>query len=357
VEGVRPGTIETGIRTVFDQAYDAIRTHVQNLRAQGECKLSSEPALAKDVGVSRRTVRRVLERLAREHLIIRQKGRGTFIRPADETRTFTVLHGSRVALFHPWMAAILLGASNESETLGVQVRLKRLPEWGGQDLGERLVAEAKNLITDGYLVPIPIHLKDCLHVLAAQIPLVMLTVNFGRDDVPAVLVDDQEAGRLAGRYFAERGYRRTALISGPTDGDTIRKAQAVLDGMREVLRDRAPIPNETHILTDRSELGGRDALDRLLRLEVPCDAIMTTEHGITEGVIRGLRESGLGPARLPEVLPYIDPNRRTRERLPERYIESPSPERLGREAVRMLHTLLSGRELEKTVKWLFPKFV
>ena len=220
-------------------------------------------------------------------------------------------------------------------------------------MAEWLIREVRHFRADGYLVALPVRLKDCLEAMAAQIPLVLVEVNFGRRDLPAVLINHHEGGLLAGRYLAEQGCRRTAFVSGPRGEQTIRMADAVLSGLTEVLGERAPVPSKTHVVTDRSEEQGREAVARLLRLPNPPDAIIVAGNDTTRGALAALRDSGLDDRKAPELIPYVD----TPELSSCTVVMNPANELLGAEAARMLGKLMSGEKLEESVKWFSPKLI
>ena len=344
------------IRTVFDQAYDAIGNRVTLLRQSGQSRLPGETALADELGISRETVRRVLARYAEERVVVSQKGRGTFILPR-QAKTFTVLYDSHLDLFHPWLSATMRVAAQESRTLGCRMNWQAAPEWGDEQLVERLIGEVRNLSTDGYVAALPLHHADCRRVLAAHVPLVMLDVNYGSDDVPAVLVRHEQAGRLIGTHLAGKGHRRTALITGPMGDETIRKAQAVLAGLQAELGARVPRTGLTHIVTDRSYEQARAALQTLLALPEPPDAIVTTDDESATAAVAVLRKLGRDGRRSPQVMSYVNARDNLAELIPWTIVQSPPVEVMGRDVVRMLHQMMAGETLAQRVVWHSPALV
>jgi GntR family transcriptional regulator len=86
-----------GYRPLYRQVHDVLVRRV----AQGEWKagvaLPSEQALAKELGVSQGTVRKVLDALTAEKLLERRQGKGTFI--AETTQARALFRFFRIA--HP----------------------------------------------------------------------------------------------------------------------------------------------------------------------------------------------------------------------------------------------------------------
>lgn len=75
-----------GMKPLYRQVRDTlIRRMVDGVWAPGE-PLPSEMQLAADLGVSQGTVRKALDEMAAENLVVRRQGRGTFVGRHDEDR-------------------------------------------------------------------------------------------------------------------------------------------------------------------------------------------------------------------------------------------------------------------------------
>jgi GntR family transcriptional regulator len=86
-----------GYRPLHRQVYDVIvRRMAQGVWRAGDC-LPSEQALARELGVSQGTVRKVLDALTAEKLLERRQGKGTFI--AENTQERALFRFFRLA--HP----------------------------------------------------------------------------------------------------------------------------------------------------------------------------------------------------------------------------------------------------------------
>ena len=86
-----------GYRPLHRQVYDVIvRRMAQGVWRAGDC-LPSEQALARELGVSQGTVRKVLDALTAEKLLERRQGKGTFI--AENTQERILFRFFRLA--HP----------------------------------------------------------------------------------------------------------------------------------------------------------------------------------------------------------------------------------------------------------------
>jgi GntR family transcriptional regulator len=121
-----PATESLGFRPLYRQAKDAfVRRMVDGIWAPGSL-LPSEAQLAREVGVSQGTVRKALDELEAENLIVRHQGRGTFVAQHDEERIlfqfFKLVMDDDVPRF-PESVVLEAGvyAANEAERAGLQL--------------------------------------------------------------------------------------------------------------------------------------------------------------------------------------------------------------------------------------------
>ena len=93
--GPRSVTDTAGYRPLYRQVYDiVVRKVAQGLWRAGEA-LPSEQALARELGVSQGTMRKVLDALTAENLLERRQGKGTFI--AENTQERALFRFFRMA--------------------------------------------------------------------------------------------------------------------------------------------------------------------------------------------------------------------------------------------------------------------
>src|ERR1700752_2750531 len=102
-----------GYRPLHRQVYDVIvRRMAQGVWRAGDC-LPSEQALARELGVSQGTVRKVLDALTAEKLLERRQGKGTFI--AENTQERALFRFFRLA--HPGGARVTPESGGETAKL------------------------------------------------------------------------------------------------------------------------------------------------------------------------------------------------------------------------------------------------
>ena len=75
-----------GFRPLYRQVKDVLVKRIAGGAWAGGGALPSEPDLAADLGVSHGTVRKALDELAAENLVVRRQGKGTYVARHDEER-------------------------------------------------------------------------------------------------------------------------------------------------------------------------------------------------------------------------------------------------------------------------------
>src|ERR1700751_3895095 len=75
-----------GFRPLYRQVKDVLVRRIADGAWAAGGALPSEPDIAADLGVSHGTVRKALDELAAENLVVRRQGKGTFVARHDEAR-------------------------------------------------------------------------------------------------------------------------------------------------------------------------------------------------------------------------------------------------------------------------------
>lgn len=134
---------ELGPRPLYRQVRERMLARLIDGTWRPGTALPSEHELARLLGVSQGTVRKALDTLAAEHLVVRRQGRGTFVAEIDEQRIlfrFFRLTPDRGAAEFPESRVVAVRAARatvvEREALGLPapgrvVRIRRLRTLGG----------------------------------------------------------------------------------------------------------------------------------------------------------------------------------------------------------------------------------
>lgn len=160
-------------------------------------------------------------------------------------------------------------------------------------------------------------------------------------DVDGVVMANRAAGASATKALIDAGYQRIAYIGGPEHIDTAAERAA---GWRAALAHAQPDADLKELLrfaTFRVD-GGRAAMEELLDLPKPPDAVVAGNNLIGVGAIQVLTEHGLTPPKVGVAvvgsLPFttLSPTAVTVVRLPARH--------MGVTAAKMLLERIGGDE-------------
>lgn len=221
-------------RHLHEQVSDSLRDAVLQGRFPS-AKLPTETELANNFGVSLITIRKALETLADEKLIVRRQGSGTYIREktrrgrgrhSRKTRLFCYLCGTGAetspgSMFNRLMLYAMAAAeAKEYCPVVVRARQGNLP----MPLARRKVDGA---ILAGTFFPDSIRSSSrsagiletneeyVRAVAACGFPVVTISNYASNPSAHRVLPDYESGFALALRHLLERGHRKIGLVAGP----------------------------------------------------------------------------------------------------------------------------------------------
>ncbi|WP_217184888.1 LacI family DNA-binding transcriptional regulator [Streptomyces sp. AC495_CC817] len=158
-------------------------------------------------------------------------------------------------------------------------------------------------------------------------------------DIDGVVMANRAAGTSATQDLIAAGYRRIAYIGGPEHIDTAAERAAGWRSALAAARPDVDIESLARFATFRVD-GGRAAMEELLALPEPPDAVVAGNNLIGVGAIQVLTERGLTPPKVGVAvigsLPFttLSPTAVTVVRLPARH--------MGVTAARMLLERIAG---------------
>ncbi|MGH2534725.1 MAG: GntR family transcriptional regulator [Thermomicrobiales bacterium] len=218
--------------------YERLASHVlDEIRAgrlQPGDRVPSEKELAARFDVSRITSKRALETLDQAGVIIRIRGKGSFVaadlRPGDVA--LAARHGAapveqtgrqpaRVGFVLPDLSDVygvrLLDAIEERcGDLGFHLLLKRT--YGSREVEEQAIRSFVAAGVDGLIV-FPVHGEyynvDLLRLVLDAYPVVLVDRQLRGIAASAVYTDNVGAARMLAGYLIDRGHRRIAFVSPP----------------------------------------------------------------------------------------------------------------------------------------------
>ncbi|MEO8622234.1 MAG: LacI family DNA-binding transcriptional regulator [bacterium] len=176
------------------------------------------------------------------------------------------------------------------------------------DLGEanlRMLLEGQivGLVLIGDIVP-----EDTLRAFVrnrTHVPVIAIERDYHIPQVSCLLVDSEQGAHTATRHLIDRGCERIAMIAGPTTGAgsaTYGRAQRYHGYCRALTEaDREIVPSRVVEGTFRYG-SGQDAMQKLLALDTPPDAVFAANDMMALGAMSVVREAGL---RVPDDIALV----------------------------------------------------
>jgi len=269
--------------------------------------VSSIREVARHVGVSISTISRVIN----ERDGVDPKTRETVLKAIDELnyRPNLVAQGLRVkrgnllglvvpddsvsfsSLMHHTMAGarrygynVIFGATQDDP-----------------DIEERFLDDLLRRQIDGIIFSrVSDESKVLSRVASSGVPAVMVDRTLENAQIPAVRLDNFEAGRLVGKYLAELGHTHVACIQGP---ERIALARDRVEGFRKGLGERNVELPHRYIFegTFKYESGLR-GLEALLKLDPNITAIWAMNDVMAYGAMKAALSRGIS---VPEQLSIV----------------------------------------------------
>lgn len=192
-----------GFRPLYRQVKAIfVRRLVDGVWAPGE-SLPSEGQLATEIGVSQGTVRKALDELAAENLLVRRQGRGTFVAEHDERRIlfqfFKLVHDDGERRFpDSTVLGVETGKADEAECVALDldgaadvIRIRRLRSLDAVPIILETLTLPQRVFPGLETGPIPNNLYS---LFAARYGV---TIANARERLKAVALDADEASLLA----------------------------------------------------------------------------------------------------------------------------------------------------------------
>lgn len=298
--------------------------------------------VAQLAGVSPATVSRVFNGVgvsAAKASAVRQAAAQLNFTPNRAARTLRRQSSEVIALVipdieNPYFTEMARGVEDVASEAGYSVVLCNSDSQIEKESTYLRIAIAENM--SGVILAAASDHTNLDEIIATGRPVVAVDRSTGRD-IDGVVMANRDAGRMATEHLL-REHRRVAYIGGP---EHIETAADRAEGWRAAHRAAGvAIPEELLLFSSFRVDGGRDAMERLLALPEPPDAVVAGNNLIGVGAIQVLTERELTPPKLGVAviggLPFttLSPSAVTVVRLPARH--------MGVTAARMLLERIRG---------------
>ena len=170
------------------------------------------------LGTSISKANRVLQRLAKQEIVIRRRSSGTFVGPAMSEPSVPGIHS--VTVLYPSdgdaKPESLMSAVTEAMPDVAEVRFIRVPRKDDVEFVHGLLEPIRLAGQLAGVVSISCSRDVYAYLGENDYPLVVMGTLFPGQSYPSIDTDEYQAGVLTAQYLVERGHTRLALISKAT---------------------------------------------------------------------------------------------------------------------------------------------
>ncbi|MEI7025099.1 LacI family DNA-binding transcriptional regulator [Paenibacillus sp. y28] len=147
--------------------------------------------------------------------------------------------------------------------------------------------------------------REALRQLAvSRRPFCLINQHYEGEAFNEIDAAHVEGSYEAVRHLLDQGHRRIAFLNGPQEYSNSGER---LEGYRRALASEGIVMEERLLLTGNfSRTSGRAAAVALLPMLDTVDAVFAANDRMAIGLLQGLREQGVTPARLPAIVGYDD---------------------------------------------------
>lgn len=297
-----PPSKNEGAATLFDHseepkhaAINRLIAHqiTQGMRLPGS-KLPTENQLMEEFGVSRITIRRALQDLSRDGLIVGKQGKGIYVNDSEAALAVNILfvHAAETSLSHPYTAGILEGilAFAGRQTPPFRVELCPMPAGQYQSPEDTTIEERVNYGRIKGILAMPrIHDMALQRLNKLGVPVVLVggtgVISLSEDTVYVDADRSQSTYELGIRHLRDMGCRKIGLI-----GPHSERPQKMAAAIRALGVD---FPLSQLEAGGWGINGGAQATERLLSRCPDLDGIHAAEDLMALGAMHVLWKRGL----------------------------------------------------------------
>lgn len=277
---------------------NAIRQQIATGELPAGAQLPTEAVLTRHFSVSRITVRRAIQDLTRDGVLVGQQGRGTFVNASRAALEANVLfvHATDSEIQYPYTALILEGLRTYGEVTsrGMRIQLAAMPEVAHQSPEDTAIEELVAFNRCHGVVAFPrIHPEAMGRLINQGVPVVMVGGQHFLEPPAGVTIVSNATGetlRLGFQHLKERGRRNIGLIRGELKGNLLNRDNVT--PISKALGLEIP-PGNIEVAAEWGINAGARAAARLLERAPGLDAIFAADDLFALGVLHTLWQKGI----------------------------------------------------------------
>ncbi len=352
---------------IHSQIKDRIKNMIDTGKLKPGDKVPPELELSHEFNVSRTTIRKAMESLVKEELIIRQPGKGSFVR--NSTKEHDIIFDSRTPLGTDLPILLFLSFLGKRETRvhpctyrilnGIEERLAKervevVQFVTGEDSELDLNGQLDNVVA---IATAGVGVQGNLETLSSYgIPLIVFNSAIAPVDFYIVHSNDVLGGYIATKHLIECGARNPAIFT----RSSVQVSHGYIDrykGYRMAL-ERHGIPYNEKLVFDAgpSYSSTLEVANELFKSRKDVDGIFTVTDIIASAVLNSAHQNGVN---VPDDLLLVgyDNQRFARSCRPRlTSIEVPFEE-LGKKAAEIFLQLTRGHKIEQDHIEIKPRLI
>ncbi|MGQ4665258.1 GntR family transcriptional regulator [Metabacillus halosaccharovorans] len=224
-------------KPLYEVLYENIKKDIMSGVYKEGDRVPSEKELSEQYDVSRITTKKALEMLAGEGLIVRQPGRGSFVKqnsndeekgpelvesPSNEEKRTPLMIGLVITDFDDSYGTALISSIEKCTTEHSCFLILRR-SFGISDIEEKAIRELVELGVDGLIVfpaQAEYFSEEILKLVLNKFPLVLVDRHLKGISTASVSTDNVGAARKGTEYLLELGHRHIGLLTPPPNDTT-----------------------------------------------------------------------------------------------------------------------------------------
>jgi DNA-binding LacI/PurR family transcriptional regulator len=332
-------------RTGSDQLKEDIYDQVRRGVLKKNDRLLSEEKLASHYDLGIKLVRKALDELEDEGIIVRKKRVGTFINTGNiaSTKNIAVLEfelSSATAYHAEIFEGIERAASIHNCAIQINSLRSRRVRSVDSELLHTLIYEGR---IDGLLLLSWLDKDEIDSLIKHNVPFVVAGYEYRDIDVPTVVGDVRGMLERSFKELISQGHHKIGMITGTTgvtNNDVIMMHEKLTDEFEKLTSKSDFGCSQYHKKGFFSEHDGYRLMRELLEMEDGPSAVITAGNELTNGAIKALYNYN-GENKI-DIFPLVD-----RDTMMPRPMFKRPIDKVGQKAVEMLMDLINGKELVK----------
>ncbi len=218
---------------LYIQAMDKLRSRIESGELKPGGRLPSERSLALEFNISKVTMNKALSALAREGLLERHVGRGTFVAYRDATQQHSAVKITVVGLQDTLEDEYYVGLHRGIQEVALNESLDVLYASVKDGDYSSLLNRRRS---DGLLIidPEVRHLPELQSLSQRGVPFVILGASLPDVELPCVDSDNYSASVKGVQYLHRLGHRRIgSVFVNPFQADTLERRRGFISGLAE----------------------------------------------------------------------------------------------------------------------------